>query len=335
VGLFVLIGTGLLLATLALVGGGWLFARMEPVVMQFPGSIYGLQAGAPIVFRGVQVGSVQSLQVRIADGAAAQPYSVPVRGQIDRRRFAGAAGESPAVRELVQRGLVARLATQSLLTGQLYVDLDFGPVPPASASTGTAAAPGPGGATVIPTAPDALQSWLQRLQSVDLQALVGELGRTVTATRELVADPALKRSVAQLGELSSELQQAVRRLDARLGSVTTSANTTLGETRQAAAQLGQAAQQLGRAADQVAGAASGAAALVAPGSPTVASIQRATDELAQSAAALRTLASAESPLATSTEATLAEMKRASRAVRELAELIEREPQSLLRGRAGP
>ena len=61
VGLFVVAGLTLLVGAIALVLGGQVFTPSDRVVMRFTGSVYGLQVGAPVVFRGVNVGYVVGL----------------------------------------------------------------------------------------------------------------------------------------------------------------------------------------------------------------------------------------------------------------------------------
>ena len=148
VGLFALGALVLLAAAVIAVGGGRLFAQTESAELHFPGSVYGLQSGAPVVFRGVRVGSVTSVTVQdLGDGR----YAVPVQVQIDRSQFMPRQAGAPAasLQTLVQRGLVARLAPQSLLTGLLYVDLDIVTPPPAQAAP--AASSAAAGTTRIPT----------------------------------------------------------------------------------------------------------------------------------------------------------------------------------------
>ena len=60
VGLFAVVGTIVLAAVLVLLGGQW-FVRTEPAQMRFAVSVWGLQPGAPVVFRGVRVGQVSGI----------------------------------------------------------------------------------------------------------------------------------------------------------------------------------------------------------------------------------------------------------------------------------
>ena len=79
-----LIPVVLLIAAVVVVFGGRLFAATEQAVMYFRGSVYGLQAGSPVVFRGVRLGSVRSVGVVFAQGRFAVVASC--RGRPDGRQ---------------------------------------------------------------------------------------------------------------------------------------------------------------------------------------------------------------------------------------------------------
>ncbi|MBL8359021.1 MAG: MCE family protein [Rubrivivax sp.] len=323
VGLFVLTGLALLVAALIAVGGGRFLSPRESAELMFAGNLYGLQPGAPVVYRGVRVGSVSSVIVR-DDGTT---LTVPVEVEIDPARIAGPGGLSPELAALVRRGLSARLAPQSLLTGLLYVDLDLRP-PPSPVPVQRSAA----GLVRIPTIPEPPGA-LAQLQQLDLKRLSADLSAAAIAARELLADPELKRSVAQMAELSASLARVSAALERRLPAVADSVQGTLARAGEASQSLAVAARQLGTAAEQVGAAASGAQALFAGESPLGATVRRAAEQLSQSSASLRALVADDGTLVRGVDSTLAEVKRASRAVRELADLLERQPDALLRGRA--
>lgn len=103
----------------------------EPQVvhMRFTDSVRGLVPGAPVDFRGIAIGSVQT--VRLGHDNATDTYYAPVTAVIYPERLgeAGDLGENPGQRAqaLVKRGLRAQLRPGNILTGQMYVALDFFP----------------------------------------------------------------------------------------------------------------------------------------------------------------------------------------------------------------
>ena len=61
IGLFAVVGLLLLGAALVAVLGSRFLAPTDQAVMHFGGSVYGLQVGSPVVFRGVRLGSIKSI----------------------------------------------------------------------------------------------------------------------------------------------------------------------------------------------------------------------------------------------------------------------------------
>ena len=99
---------------------------------------------------GVRVGDVTEISVRY-DGRT-DSFAIPVIAELDDDAVRGLEGRfshddiGHALPLLIKRGLTAQLGTQSLVTGQLYVDLDFRSKPPGVLHGGYE-----GDATEIPT----------------------------------------------------------------------------------------------------------------------------------------------------------------------------------------
>lgn len=322
IGLFFIGGLGLLLGAVVLVFGGRLLSRPELAVMHFRDSVHGLQIGAPVVLRGVRLGAVRSIGI-VSEG---QDFRVPVVVEIDRGLIREASGADPAsdpelqVAALVRRGLRARLGTQSLLTGQLYVALEMRPdEAPKDVATR-------GGLPEIPTSQPLLQALQAQLEKLDIVGLTRDVQATLADARALIAGPEVRRTLDQLAQASASLARLSGALERRVPALAGSAQTAL-------AQAGAAAGRVASAADRVGDAAGSAQALLAPDSPTQVRVQRAADELAQSAAALRALSAGDSATVQQLQQSLDELGRAARAVRQLAELLDRQPEALIRGRS--
>ena len=329
IGTFALVGLALLVAAVVAVFGAGLFNPTERAVMHFSGSVYGLQLGAPVVFRGVRVGSVNSMRVAAVGGRSA----VPVEVVLDSGMLQTISGQADnALPSLVQQGLAAQLATQSLLTGQLYVDLDLRGQPrPAGAPVPRDAA----GHVEIPTTLTRFQSLQQQLDSVDVNSLSQDLAATLSAARDLVGGPEIKQTMAELAQASAALARLTVTLDKRLPALADAAQGTLRQAGDASDRVGGAADRVSGAADRLGAVADRADALLKPGSPLLASVQQAADELARSATALRAATSDESASVQSVQRAMGDLSRAARAVRQLADQIEQQPQSLIRGRVAP
>lgn len=358
IGLFAIGGLGLLVAALLVIFGGRLFAPNERAVMHFSGSVQGLQVGAPVVFRGVRMGSVRSIGVVRDQGQ----YRIPVVAEIAPATITDLDGRLTAgeteltLQGLVAQGLTARLVTRSLLTGQLYVDLDLRPAaraaaaaaasaqPAASAAAAVAAATPQGGSMIeIPTAPQRLQALQEQVEALDVGRIGSDLAGTLAAARALLSGSEIKLTLSESAQAAAALARLSTTLERRVPPLAAGAQATLSRAGDAASRAGDAAVQAGQtaervsaAADRIGAAAGRADALLAPGSPVLASVQAAADELGRSAAALRVVTTDDSASVQTLQRAMADVSRSARAVRDLAELLERQPDALLRGkRAAP
>ncbi len=104
-------------------------------VLNFDQSVRGLSPGAPVDFRGVTVGQVRSIGIEYQRDKKAfrMPVVVelyPSRMGLREKDVADDTRKLAIVHSLVQRGMRAQLRTGNLLTGLLYVALDFFPKAP-------------------------------------------------------------------------------------------------------------------------------------------------------------------------------------------------------------
>lgn len=341
IGLFVIGGLALLIAAIVAVSGNRLFASNERAVMYFSGSIYGLQLGAPVVFRGVRLGSVVSIGV--VHDAASGRFAIPVVAELDRNQIRDVQGQPAGTQDtlslaaLVARGLTAQLSTQSLLTGLLYVDLDLRPG--ASAPAAKASVSRAGAMVEIPTMATPVQGLINQVENMNLDQLMSDVSAIAASTRQFVAGPKLQQALNDMAKIAADLGRLTARLDSRIDPLANSIQSTLADTRRAAGQLGTAADRVGASADRVgasadrvAGTAGQVDALLVHGAPLFQSLQRAADELARSATSLRAATAEDSTLLLNVDRASQDVSRASRAVRELADLLERQPEALIRGR---
>src|SRR5262245_33026180 len=121
IGAFVVSAVVLVVAGVLLFGGGKFFQEKVPYVLSFDSSVEGLNVGAPVIFRGVQVGQV----MEIAAIADPQTFDVRIKVQIELVRGVIKVGAEDqrfkdprqAMQHLVQKGLRASLRMQSFVTG--------------------------------------------------------------------------------------------------------------------------------------------------------------------------------------------------------------------------
>ena len=113
----------------------------QTYVLYFDHTVRGLKPGAPVEFRGVPVGEVVSVDAKL--DIESFEFSVPVTIRMDAQRLGvKVEGTTPEkdlatirhklIDALVARGVRAQLRSGSLVTGSLYVALDFFPDAPAA-----------------------------------------------------------------------------------------------------------------------------------------------------------------------------------------------------------
>lgn len=132
IGLFIVSGLSVLLIVIGLFLREKIFYgnNSKTLVMYFEESINGLNVGAPVVFKGVQIGKVANIDL-IADTNTLD-FSIPVyvrmvqRGEdnINSNEFDT---KIELLNALIEKGLRARLTTQSYLTGLLMIELEMLP----------------------------------------------------------------------------------------------------------------------------------------------------------------------------------------------------------------
>jgi paraquat-inducible protein B len=143
------------------------------VAMMFKESVRGLAPGAPLDFRGIDIGEIRSIyadidpvskEVIIMAEANLYPERLRARtrGHVALKDKIGAAQASSEnmLDLLVEKGLRGKLQTGNLLTGQLYVALEFVPHAPKMRIDHSQTPP------LLPTIPSSMQALQQSLASI-------------------------------------------------------------------------------------------------------------------------------------------------------------------------
>jgi paraquat-inducible protein B len=336
VGGFVLGALALLVAAVVLFGGGALFQRTTKGVVYFQGSVSGLSVGAPVEFRGVTVGTVSDVKMEVNAQTAAA--IIPVYLDFTPAQITWISGErlsSEARQDAIQRGLRAQLASQSLITGQLMVALDFFPGTPATLVGHDK--------TVfeIPTVPSQLEQVTKAISSLPLRDIADRALQTLTSLDTLLSSPDVHRSMtalaASLDEIEGlltaarpQLSDTLVRADATLDAVQATATHATGTIDALTPDLKDSVQHL----TQLLGNAD---RQVGPLTADMRTLAKSLDELvAQAQASLFTgvgVLAPRSPLRQDTEATMRNLAAASSSLRSLAAELERNPNAVIVGRA--
>jgi paraquat-inducible protein B len=293
---------------LFLLGSG--FGRNEKVVMVFDGSVKGLNVGAPLALRGVTVGKVTDVEVLLDTNNI--DFLMVVEADLMRDNIHFRGKESDDLREeLLRRGLRAQLNTQSLLTGLLYIEMDFHP----GSELKLADIDSP--YFQFPTVPTDLQRIARKLQDIDPSKLIDDLNNIAKDINSLVSSaefqglPAsLTRALDSMTRLSEQLQQQVASSGPKLDTVLDEAATTVASANTELPKLSALVQSNLEVLDE---------AIVA---------------FEQMMSSVDGVVSSDSETIYRLNKALREVARAGKSVQSLAVTLENEPEALIKGKSG-
>ncbi len=305
IGAFVLGAVMLAVIAVVLIGSGHFLRRSSPFVLYFPGSVNGLRIGSPVKFRGVEIGSVDDIRLQLQAGQSVS--RIPVIIGIDPEKITSLGGSETILnsgteyQSAIGRGLRAQLQTESIVTGVLFVALDYFP------GTRASLVQQPGTRKYqyreIPTEPSssekartAVSEVLTKLAASDIEGLVDSARETISDMHQRVASPYLKTAVRSLGDVAGRLGDAAGSVSRLAIGVDSNVSSLTAEVRQTSAKAGTMIDQAGR-------------------------VLQHTDS-----------AFADSPVLYELTRTLQEVSAAARSVRLLTGYLERNPSAVLFGR---
>ena len=305
VGAFVLGAVLLAVTAVVLIGSGRYFRRSYSFVLYFPGSVNGLRLGAAVKFRGVEIGSVEDIKIRLAPGQ--EISRIPVVIAVDPKKITSLGANetilnSPAEFEnAINAGFRGQLQSESILTGLLFVALDFFPgsqptfvqqprtrrfryreIPTEASSTDKARV--------------AVSEVLTKLAESDLKGLVDSARQAVSGINQLVASPDLRMAIRSLDDITGKLGDAAGRVSHLAAGLDTNVSGLTQDLRQSSAKANAMMDRAGKVLER-----------------TDATIN-------------------DSPLMYELTRTLEEVSAAARSVRLLTGYLERNPSAVIFGR---
>jgi paraquat-inducible protein B len=305
IGAFVMGALGLLVIAMIAFGSGQLFRKTKNFVLYFDGSVNGLHIGAPVKFKGVEIGSVKDILLQLNQDM--QVSKIPVIIEIDLKKMTsrGASGAVAEQQEAFQtavhdRGLRGQLRTESLVTGVLYVALDFFPETPIilvqQPNGNNKYSEIPTVPTALEQAQDAISQIIKKLEEIDFKGLIKSLSETVSGVDQLVNSPAVKSTLRQLDQTMPKIDAAVvsfnklaNDVDGKFSSLSDNLEQTSDATRQAMKQAENTLKQTDAALKAAEGAMTNIKDVIDPESPTFYEIRKSLREVSAAARALRLL----------------------------------------------
>lgn len=213
VGGFVLAGLAVLVAGVLVLGGGRLFKRTERYLVFFQGSVNGLAVGSQVKVAGVPVGQVLEIDAMVD----AQSWTVLTKTVVEvdpaRLTLRGLREGEQRIpyQDLLEHGIRARLEMQSLLTGQLYVELSFRPDTEARlVGTDPRYPEIPSLPTTVQEIEAQVRQALAKLAELPLEDIMKNLDAALAGVGRLVNDPSIPRALANLDAALADAQKAMQ-----------------------------------------------------------------------------------------------------------------------------
>jgi paraquat-inducible protein B len=270
-------------------------------VLYFQGSVNGLNVGAPVKYKGVEIGSITDILLQLEQ---LEPNRIPVIVEIDAKKIAGRGFtgnllvDPSALQNAIDRGLRGQLRMESFVTGVLYVALDQYPDTPAQFVQ-------PPGSRYheIPTVPteleqvqDEVRKAFTKLAKIDFNAATLAMTRAFEGVDRLTNSPALNASLRSLEHVMPKFDDAVvniRRLavtlDQNASVLSTDFQQTSAATRAALAEVEIATKQVGITMKEAEGTMISARAAIDPDSPVSYELTRTLREISGAARSFRLL----------------------------------------------
>ena len=306
IGAFVVGAIALIIAAFLLLGNVGLFEDREKVIMYFTGSVEGLNKGAPVNVRGVKVGSVIDIDIEVhpIDGEFFIPVIVQFEPDAvkDVQTIELADPDQDRLVYLIEEhGLRAQLILLSILTSQMAIDLDYHPDTQIHYH-------GNGELPEIPTIPMAFEKLTEELQDIPIDQILNDITSTLASINRIISSADTMELMSTLNKTMKTIDELARNIDNNLQPLADNTNDTLRSVNSLAQNLDSNVQPLTDS--------------------TKSTLRDAQNALRK----LEALLNQDSTQLYNLNIALEEIVSAARSIRIFAETIERQPETLLRGK---
>ena len=320
IGAFVLGAVALIVIAIMVFGSGRLFRQTREFVLYFDNSVNGLRVGAPVKFKGVEIGSVKDIRLQLEKGAEVNKIPVIIEIDLEKMTSRGArdvvAVDREALRkEIVDRGLRGQLELESLVTGLLFVALDFFPGTPIHLVQRT---DGDYKYTEVPTLPTTLEQAkgavdriLNKLDEIDFKELGANLQATLKGVNRTVNSPEIESVLRSLARVMPKVDEAVVNIRNLAGTTEDKVKILADDLQHTSADARLALKQAGDALKQ-----------------TQETMKRAEAAVAN----IETLTDLDSPVNYELVKGLRDVSTAARSLRSLTDYLERNPRAPIFGK---
>ena len=213
--------------------------------------------------------------------------------------------------QLIEQGLRARLGLQSVVTGQLQIELDFFPEEAAVLMGMNKKY------QEIPTIPSTFEKLTKTLENLPVKEVFDKLSSSLTRIDVLLNSPGTTEFLKSLKLAVEDARKVLQKVDKQVQPMT----DKIGEALKAYQNL---AQNLDRKIDP----------LISEVNETVKALAEASKQAEETLRAVENVVGDNSVVTVELTKTLREFSSAARSIRNLSDYLSRHPEALIRGKGG-
>jgi len=306
IGVFVIGAIALAVIAVIVFSSGRFFVQKMPLVMYFESSVTGLNIGSPVMFRGVKVGTVKDIVLRF--DANDISFLIPVYVELDPKKFlviGEIKDEEELDKVLINKGLRATLELQSMVTGQLMINLDFHPGKPAKIVGFDKRYP------EIPTIKSGLEKLLESADDIPLKELFNKLLNAIEGIDRTVNSPKFASSLDLVYEGLKDTKKILSKIDNEIDPVIENVKVSSQSVREILKKGEDVPAKVGEA---------------------LLSIQNTLQKAEHTLNSIQGVASENSTVVLEVDNTLKEISDTARSLRFLSDYLQRYPESLIWGK---
>lgn len=333
IGGFVVLAVIILAVSIVIFGSGNFFRKKEQFVLFFDDSLKGLNVGAPVLTRGVKAGAVtqisfvsdmDNLSSEVAVFIEIYPDTFDVVNADD-----GESDPTDAIPQLIKEGLRAQLISQSLVTGQLVIEVSMRPDTPLKMLN----LPGYEKFQEIPTIPSTLSRLGKELQKFDLQEINNRLNSILASADTILKNPNIAASLSDLNTLLKDARGLVANVNDKVDPLADNLNRTITSAGTLVDDVDSAVKPLLTKIDNTLDVINKLVKDVdSDVDPVATSATEALEAARDAFISIDSLVGKQSTVRTNLDTALKELAMASRSLRTLADYLEQHPDALIKGK---
>lgn len=310
IGAFLVGALILVFSALLFFSSGQFFSSKERVMMYFDGSVQGLQTGAPVKLKGVALGEIVDIQIDLDDQRQSITTAVSADLVLTRISHKGNEVDADFLKDSIENGLRAQLNYLSLLTGMLYVELDFYPDSERKLHHLQDKY------LELPTIATNFEKITRDLQELNFEALVNNVDQLLFQINKIASSGRIEETLNDISKAAKSVNKTSDNIDAEIEQLSKNINTTSVQLSALLETLNKEAPEVSKQLNQ-----------------NLVTLQKSLDQFSQTAQTLNHTLSDDAPLVYQLNTTLQDISDSARAFRALSETLDQQPDAIWRGRS--